>query len=153
MRGLPQRAVDGDLQQRNEFALHILDQIVGRARLQRGDRDRRILRRRDEHHRRRVRDRENPLQRLQTVEAGHVLVERDGVDAALRQPRQALLAAFGMHDLEAGTRQAAVDQPRQTGVVVDIQQCRRRWGHVAAGGTWMTEKNSPSWRMALAKLS
>ena len=37
---LPQRAVDGDLQQRNEVALHVLDQIVGRAGLQRGDGDR-----------------------------------------------------------------------------------------------------------------
>ena len=83
-RRLPQRAVDGDLEQRNEIALHVLDQIVGRAGLQRGDGDRRILRRRDEHHRRRVRDRQDPLQRLQAVEAGHVLVERDDVDAALR---------------------------------------------------------------------
>ena len=63
------------------------------------------------------------------------------------------LAARGMHDLEAEPRQAAIDQPRQRRVVVDIQQRGRRCGHVAAGGTWMTEKNSPSWRMALAKLS
>ena len=37
---LPQRAVDGDLQQRDEIALHVLDQIVGGAGLQRGDGDR-----------------------------------------------------------------------------------------------------------------
>ena len=150
---LPQRAGDGDLKQRNEIALHILDQIIGRACLQRGDGNRRILRGGDEHHRRRAGDRQYLLQRLQSVEAGHVLVERDGVDAALRQPVEALLAIGGMHDLEAEPRQAAVDQPGQRRVVVDIQQCRRRVGHVAAGGTWMTEKNRPSWRMALAKLS
>ena len=63
--------------------LRILDQIVGRARLQRGHRDAGILRGRDEHHRRRVRDRHDLLQRLQPVEARHVLVERDHVDAAL----------------------------------------------------------------------
>ena len=40
-RRLPQRAVDGDLEQGNEIALHVLDQIVGGAGLQRGDRDRR----------------------------------------------------------------------------------------------------------------
>ena len=38
---LPQRAVDGDLQQRDEIALDVLDQIVGGAGLQRGDGDRR----------------------------------------------------------------------------------------------------------------
>ena len=107
----------------------------------------------DEHHRRRARDRQNPLQRFEPVETGHVLIERDGVDAALRQAVEAVLAIGGMHHLEAEPRQAAVDQPRQCGVVVDIQQCRRRLVHVAAGGTWMTEKNRPSWRMALAKLS
>ena len=36
---LPQGAVDGDVEQGNEIALDILDQIVGRAGLQRGDRD------------------------------------------------------------------------------------------------------------------
>ena len=41
------------------------------------------------------------LQRLQAVEAGHVLVERDHVDAALRQPVESLLAAGRMHDLKA----------------------------------------------------
>ena len=86
---LPQRAVDGDLEQRDEIALHVLDQIVGGAGLQRGDGDRGILRRRDEHHRRRIRDRQDPLQRFEAVEAGHVLVERDDVDAALLQPRRA----------------------------------------------------------------
>src|SRR3954453_11562433 len=34
---LPDRAVDGDLQQRNEIALDVLDQVVGGAGLQRGD--------------------------------------------------------------------------------------------------------------------
>ena len=37
--GLPQRAVDGDLQQRDEIAVDVLDQIVGGAGLQRGDGD------------------------------------------------------------------------------------------------------------------
>ena len=90
-RGLPQRAVDGDLEQRDEIALHVLDQIVGGAGLQRGDGDLGILRRGDEHHRRRIRDRQDPLQRLQAVEAGHVLIERDDVDAALLQAFEPVL--------------------------------------------------------------
>jgi len=40
---LPQRAGDGDLKQRNELALRVLDQIIGRACLQRGDGNRRVL--------------------------------------------------------------------------------------------------------------
>ena len=133
--GLPQRAVDGDLKQRNEIAPDVLDQIVGGAGLQRRDGDRRILRGRDEHHRRRIRDRHDPFQRFEAVEARHVLVERNHIDAALRQPRQPLLAARRMDDLEARPRQAAVDQPGEARVVLDIQQCRRRGFHVAAGGT------------------
>ena len=131
----PQRAVDRDLQQRDEFAVHALDQIVGGAGLQRGDGNAGILRGRDEHHRRRVRDRHDPLQRFQPVEARHVLIERDGIDAALLQAIQAVGAVGGMNDLEAEPRQAAIDQPGQPGVVVDVQQCGRRGGHVAAGGT------------------
>ena len=90
---LPDRAVDGDMEQRDEIALHILDQVIGRAGLQRGDGDRGILRGGDEHHRRRIRDRQDPLQRFEAVEAGHVLIERDDVDAALLQPFQPLGAA------------------------------------------------------------
>jgi hypothetical protein len=134
-RSLAQCAVDRHLEQRNELAPDILDQIVGGAGLQRGDGDRRILRGGDEHHRRGVRDRHDPLQRFEAVEPWHELVERDNVDAALRQPRQPGFAARRMNDLEAGPRQAAVDQPGKTGVVVDIQQCRRRRFHMAAGGT------------------
>ena len=128
------RAVDGDMEQGDEIALHVLDQIIDGAGLQRGDGDRGILRRRDEHHRRRIRDRQNPLQRLEAVEAGHVLIERDDVDAALLQPLEPLRAAGRMHDLEAEPRQAALDQPGQRRVVVDIKQRGRGRGHVAAGG-------------------
>ena len=63
------------------------------------------------------------------------------------------VATRRMDNLETSPRQAAVDQPGEGLVVIDIQQCRRRFVHMAAGGTWMTEKNRPSWRMALAKLS
>ncbi len=81
--GLAQRAFGRDMQQRDEVALDVLDQIVGRACLQRGDGDAGILRRRDEHHRRRVRDRHDLLERLEPVETRHVLVERHDIDAAL----------------------------------------------------------------------
>ena len=63
------------------------------------------------------------------------MIERDDVDAALLQPIEPVLAARGMHDVEAEPRQAAVDQPGKRLVVVDIQQRGRRCGHVAACGT------------------
>ncbi len=145
------------MEERDEVALDVLHQIVGRPRLQRGHRDAGILRRGDEHDRRRVRDRHDLLERLQPVEARHVLIECHDIDAAFggraADALETLLAARGMNDPVAASCQAAIDQARQRVVVVDIEQGRRALVHVAAGGTWMTEKNRPSCRMALAKFS
>ena len=118
---LLQRAVDRDVEQGNEIAERVLHQIVGRARLQRGHRDAGILRRGDEHHRRRIRNFQDPRQRLQPVEAGHVLVQRDDIDAAFLQALKAGFAIGCMDDVEACSRQATIDQPGQRLVVVDIQ--------------------------------
>ena len=63
------------------------------------------------------------------------MARETGGDVVVPPTLQALLAARRVDDLEAGPRQAAVDQPGEAGVVVDIQQCRHRWFHVAAGGT------------------
>jgi hypothetical protein len=146
--------VGGDLQERDEIVLDILDQIVGRSGFQRRDRNAGILRGRDEHHRRSIGNGQNALQRLEPVEARHVLIQCDDVDAALHDPLQALGAALCVQHLEAAEpRQAAFDQTGQRLVVVDIEQRGNFGGHSAAGGTWMTEKNRPSWRMAFAKLS
>ena len=155
---LAQRAFGRDMQQRDEVALDVLDEIVGGTGFECGDGDAGILRGGDEHHRRRIRDLEDLLQRLQPVEAGHVLVERHDVDAAIRSgtadARQTFLAARGVNDLVAAPRQATIDQARERGVVIDVEQCwRALLGHEAAGGTWMTEKNRPSCLMALAKFS
>ena len=118
---LAQRAVDRDLQQRDEIALQVLHQVIGSTGLQGGDGNRGILRRRDKHHRRRIRDRQDPLQGFEAVEAGHVLVERDDVDTALLQPVEPVLAAARHDHVEAKPLQAALDQPGQRAVVVDIQ--------------------------------
>jgi hypothetical protein len=63
------------------------------------------------------------------------LVEGYDIDAALRQPRQPLVAARRMDDREPGPRQAAVDQPGQGVVVIDIQEGRGHLVHMAAWGT------------------
>ena len=63
------------------------------------------------------------------------MIERHDVDAALLQALKPLGAIGGMHHLEAEPRQAAVDQPGQAFVVVDVQQRGHRGTHEAAGGT------------------
>ena len=141
------------MQQRNEIALNVFDKIIGRAGLQRGYRDLEILRCRDEYHGRRVGDRPDLLQRFEPIEARHVLIERDRINAALFETLEALGAARRMLDFEAEFRQAAADQPGQCRVVIDIQQRGLRRRHGLAGGTCITEKNRPNCRMALAKLS
>ena len=57
------------------------------------------------------------------------------VDAALLQPLQPLGAANRMHHLDTEPRQAAVDQPGQRRVVVDVKQRGHARVHVAAAGT------------------
>ena len=106
------RLVDRDVQQRHEVAHGVLHQIVGGAGFQRGDRDRGILRGGDEHHRRRVRDELDLLERLQPVEARHVLIERHHVDAALPQPGQSCFAIDGMdHENPCRCRPRVTSRP------------------------------------------
>ena len=63
------------------------------------------------------------------------MIERDDVDAALRDAIEPIGAARGMNDLEAEPRQPALDQPGHRLVIVDIQQCGRRVVHGTAAGT------------------
>ncbi len=87
--------------------------------------------------------------------AGHMVVERDEIDPARGQPRQPRLAVGRMLDLVPARLQRPRHKPRETGIVVDIED----QGGVAVrqgqgfSGTWMTAKKRPSWRMALAKPS
>ena len=152
-RRLPDRAVDRRMHQRNKLALRVLDEIVGGTSLQRSNRDLTVLRGGDEHDGRRTRHVHNPLQRLQPIEAGHVLVERDHIDPTLRQPCKAGFAIAGMLHGKPQSRQPALHEPRQTGIVFNIEQRGQGGCHELTCGTWMTEKNRPSWRIALAKLS
>ena len=81
-RVVSKRALDRDLQQRNEFALDILGDVIGGAGLQRGDRDTAVLRRGNKDHRRRIGHFQDAGERLQTIDTRHVLIERDRIDAA-----------------------------------------------------------------------
>ena len=85
------------------------------------------------------------------------LVERHGVEALARQQREAGGAPVGHHDLVALAAQRPLHESAQRGIVVDVE--KPRWislqgrPHPAPSGTWMTERNRPSWRMASAKAS
>ena len=81
------------------------------------------------------------------------MIERDHVDAAFCDAVESLRAARGVKNAKPVSRQAAMNEAGQRLVIVDIQQCGVFETHIVAAGTWMTEKNSPSWRMAVAKLS
>jgi hypothetical protein len=72
--------------------------------------------------------------RFQPVQTRHVLIERNHVDAALRQTIEPLGSAASMHDLQPKPRQTAIDQARERFVVVDIKQRGRLSVHMAAGG-------------------
>ena len=75
------------------------------------------------------------LERLQPIEARHVLIERNDIDAALGEAIQSGLAVGRIFNVEAEPRQPAADQPGKRLVIVDIKNRGQRSGHVAACGT------------------
>ena len=133
--GLAQRAFDRDVQQRNEIALRILHQIIVRAGLERRHGDLAVLRGGDEHHRRSIGNCTNPFEDFEAVETGHVLIQRDHIDTALGDSREARFAVIRMHDIEALPRKAATDQTGEGLVVVHIQKAGIIEAHVVACGT------------------
>jgi hypothetical protein len=89
------------LQQRNEFALRILDHIVECARLERRHHQFAVLGAGDEDDRRVVGNGVNARQRGETVEAGHILVERDDVEFLRGERPQTALAVGCGHDADS----------------------------------------------------
>ncbi len=94
------------------------------------------------------------LERFQPVHAGHIVIDRDQVEGLAARECDALGTAFGNRHRIAMARERARGEPPQPRIVIDIQD--RRWGgsvHPSVSGTWITDRNSPSWRIAWAKLS
>ena len=167
------RAVERRAQKLDEVALDFLDDIVGRARLQGGDGNAAFLGAGDVDHRRGIGEGADGGQRLQPVLAGHEMVQRHGLDVALLQQGETLRPAGRQRHVVAHAGELAPHQAPEAGIVVDIEHAHARLrrpgvgrglqggglasvGHHCsyfASGTWMTEKNRPSWRMALAKFS
>ena len=133
-----------------------LDHIVGRARLERRNRQPAFIRCGDVYDWRRLRQLEQLLQRLQPVLDGHVVVHRHHIEAICSGQAHAFRSVGGHRDLEAAPLKPARDQAAQACVVVDIEQSRPLGGghgrcHGCGSGTWMTDRKRPSWRMASAK--
>src|SRR6185312_12298985 len=147
------RARQRRLQEEDEVALDVLDDVVEGAGFQRRDRHAAVLRAGDDEDRRLVRNRVDALERLDAVQPRHIEVERHHVDIAMGgERRESALAGRFAHDLDALAAEAALDQGAEAFVVVDVENLAWHWLQLGEG-TWMTEKNRPSWRMALAKLS
>ena len=82
------------------------------------------------------------------------MVERDGVEAALRQPRQAGIAVRRVRHLETVPPESLLNQAAEGGIVVDEEKPDRlpRFAH-GASGICITDRKRPSWRIACAKVS
>ena len=149
-------------EQIEEIGADRLHDIIRRARFQRSDRDPPFLRAGDVHHRGHARQDAQPLERLEPVHSRHVMVDCDQIEGpafferGLRQ-RDALGAAFGDRQRITVARERPHGEAAQAGIVVDIED-RGASGlsHHPSGsisGTWITDRNRPSWRIAVAKLS
>jgi hypothetical protein len=80
------------------------------------------------------------------------MVDRDEIEALGLEQRHPRLGVLGHGDIEAPPAERALGQTAQAVVVVDIQDPRERYC-ASTSGTWITARNSPSWRIASAKLS
>ena len=92
------------------------------------------------------------VEHLPSALAGHVIVDRDHVEQFVAHPRQPFVSAFCGFDLKTALGQCALNQPPQPGVIIDIQDTVVGYWP-SASGTWITARNSPSCRIASAKLS
>ena len=147
------------VEQVEEILAHRLYDVIRRPRLQGGDCDPALVGAGDVDDRRGIGERAQLAQRLQSVHAGHVMIDRDQVEARGRRPDHPLAAALRHRHVITAPCQPARRQSPDTGVVVDIQDAHGggRGGGVvhqpSISGTWITDRNSPSCRIACAKLS
>jgi hypothetical protein len=145
----------------SEAALEQIDKIVARglhnifvsASFEGGDGDAAFLRARDVDNRRAARQLAQFPEGLQPIHPGHVMVDRDQVETAIGRNAQALVAACSGHDDMTSPSKQLLDQPACSGIIVDVQDTPRFVHQMSTSGTWITDRNKPSWRIASAKLS
>jgi hypothetical protein len=137
-------------EQVEEILADRLHDVIGGTGLQRGDRDAAFLGTGDVHDRRMIGQAAERFERLQAVHAGHVVIDRDQVEALGGGLDHTLRTGLGDGHAVAAAFERTRRQPPDTGVVVDVEDA---WPAHSASGTWITDRNSPSWRIACAKLS
>jgi hypothetical protein len=88
------------------------------------------------------------------------MVNRDQIKGVLLREGKPFGTALGNGHDEAMSRQGTRREPAQARVVIDVEDrrsgarfggCDHPWP--SASGTWITDRNRPSWRIAWAKLS
>lgn len=83
-----------------------------------------------------------------------MMVEHHHIELARENAIEPVLGARDMFDGTALAPKRLLDQTAQSGIVVNVKNTRGAfWQFYAVSGTCMTEKNSPSCRMAVAKPS
>ena len=107
--------------------MHVLDDVIGGAALERGDGNARLLGAGAEDDRRGVGDGTQGFEHLEPVAPGHVVIQADGIEAAGRGEPLALVAVMREGDLKAGPLQLALHQAGDTRIVIDIEDSIR-WG-------------------------
>jgi hypothetical protein len=72
------------------------------------------------------------------------MVENDNVDVAVRQPSEASLSRRHVIDLIAAAAKNALDEPSQSGVVIDIESLDDAVGHYRAAIDWIIRFPEPA---------
>ena len=122
-------------QQREELAANVLDHIIGRARLQRGDGGLAVLGAGEIDDRRRIGQFLDCDEDAQPFLIGKVMVQDHGVDAAGGDPLQAARAVDGDFGSEAMPLQILFDKVAKRFIVVDEQDVDASVLHHEVSGT------------------
>nr|WP_262983238.1 hypothetical protein [Paracoccus mutanolyticus] len=148
------RQLDAAEQQVDEIPRRRLPDVVHRPHLQRVDRNRGFGRAGHIDHRRARRAVFGCAQEIQPGRGAQMMVQHDDAELGLIQRGQRRLDRHGMGQPIAAPPARLFDQPHQHRVVVDVKDVNGTVGHdQGVCGTCMTEKNSPSCRIAWAKPS
>ena len=131
---------------------HILRDIVQRSGFQGCNRNPAVLGTCHENNRWSVRERTDARQQVEPGFSRHVVIERNDVDSAYPQTCEPFAATCGMLDLISVLFERTSYEARDAGIIVNVQHAGCSHGGPFSG-TCMTEKKSPSCRIAFAKFS
>jgi hypothetical protein len=83
-----------------------------------------------------------------------VVIDGNEIVSLAGKRSHCLVGAVRGVNIEAAPIERALNETPEAGVIVDVKNAARLVQAEGSGsGTWITARNSPSWRMASAKLS